>query len=52
MCDASDYTIGAVLGQKMDKKPVVIYYASLTLAGAQIHYTTMEKELLVIVLVL
>ena len=28
MCDASDYAIGAVLGQRKDKKPYVIYYAS------------------------
>uniref|UniRef100_A0A2N9GXZ8 Reverse transcriptase domain-containing protein n=1 Tax=Fagus sylvatica TaxID=28930 RepID=A0A2N9GXZ8_FAGSY len=29
MCDASDYAIGAVLGQRKDKKPYVIYYATL-----------------------
>ena len=28
MCDASDYAVGAVLGQRKDKKPYVIYYAS------------------------
>nr|GEZ41197.1 hypothetical protein [Tanacetum cinerariifolium] len=27
MCDASDYAAGAVLGQRVDKKPVVIFYA-------------------------
>ncbi|XP_057463796.1 uncharacterized protein LOC130753621, partial [Actinidia eriantha] len=27
MCDASDYTVGAVLGQRIEKKPHVIYYA-------------------------
>uniref|UniRef100_A0A2N9I9L5 Reverse transcriptase/retrotransposon-derived protein RNase H-like domain-containing protein n=1 Tax=Fagus sylvatica TaxID=28930 RepID=A0A2N9I9L5_FAGSY len=27
MCDASDYAVGAVLGQRKDKKPYVIYYA-------------------------
>jgi hypothetical protein len=26
MCDASDYAVGAVLGQRKDKKPYVIYY--------------------------
>jgi hypothetical protein len=31
MCDASDYFVGAVLGQRKDKKPYVIYYASKTL---------------------
>jgi len=28
MCDTSDYAVGAVLGQRKDKKPYVIYYAS------------------------
>ena len=31
MCDASDYAIGAVLGQRTDKRQHVIYYASRTL---------------------
>ncbi|KAG7559377.1 Retrotransposon gag domain [Arabidopsis thaliana x Arabidopsis arenosa] len=31
MCDASDYAVGAVLGQRIDKKLHVIYYASRTL---------------------
>jgi len=31
MCDASDYAIGAVLDQRIDKLPHVIYYASRTL---------------------
>ncbi|KAM5546510.1 hypothetical protein ABKV19_002414, partial [Rosa sericea] len=26
MCDASDYAVGAVLGQRKDKKPYAIYY--------------------------
>ena len=34
MCDASDGAIGAVLGQRKDKKPVVICYASRTLNNA------------------
>ncbi|KAI3815454.1 hypothetical protein L1987_15122 [Smallanthus sonchifolius] len=49
MCDASDTTIGAVLGQRIDKKPVAIYYASKTLSEAQLNYTTTEKELLTVV---
>ncbi|RVW56989.1 hypothetical protein CK203_070483 [Vitis vinifera] len=28
MCDASDYAVGAVLGQREDGKPYVVYYAS------------------------
>ena len=34
MCDASDYTVGAVLGQRVDKKLNVIHYASKTLDSA------------------
>ena len=49
MCDASDYTVGAILGQWLDKKPMAICYASKTLFEAQINYTTMEKELLAVV---
>ena len=49
MCDASDYAVGAVLGQRRDKKPYVIYYASRTLNSAQINYSTTEKELLAVV---
>jgi hypothetical protein len=49
MCDASDYAIGAVLGQTKDKKHHVIAYASKTLNGAQLNYATTEKELLAVV---
>ena len=49
MCDASDYAVGEVLGQRLDKKPTVICYASKTLIKAQINYTTTEKELLAVV---
>ena len=52
MCDASDYAVGAVLGQKVDKRSHVIYYASRTLNDAQINYSTTEKELLAIVFAL
>jgi hypothetical protein len=34
MCDASDYVVGAVLGQSIDKLPHFIYYASRTLNDA------------------
>ena len=49
MCDARDYAIGAVLGQKREKIFQVIYYASRTLNDAQLNYATTEKELLAIV---
>ncbi|KAL1223232.1 putative mitochondrial protein [Cardamine amara subsp. amara] len=49
MCDASDYAVGAVLGQRIEKKLNVIYYASRTLDEAQGRYATTEKELLVVV---
>ncbi|CAM8988458.1 unnamed protein product [Rhodiola kirilowii] len=49
MCDASDYAIGAVLGQRVDKKLHAIHYTSKVLSGAQLNYTTTEKELLAIV---
>ena len=51
MCDASDYTIGAVLGQKRERTFQVIYYASQTLNDVQLNYATNEKELLVIMFV-
>ena len=35
MCEASDYAVVAVLGQRIDKIPHVIYYASKTLSDAQ-----------------
>ena len=31
MCDASDYAVGVVLGQRKDNKSYAIYYASRTL---------------------
>ena len=52
MCDASDYAIGAVLGQREDKKGFVIYHASKTLDSTQANYTTTEKEFLVVVFAL
>ena len=52
MCDASDYAVGAVLGQRVNKKPVAICYASKTFSVAQLNYTTTEKDLLVVVFAL
>ncbi|XP_026439292.1 uncharacterized protein LOC113337979 [Papaver somniferum] len=45
MCDLSDYAVGVVLGQRRDKAPSVIYYASRTLNDAQLNYTNTEKEI-------
>ncbi|CAL2241168.1 unnamed protein product [Prunus armeniaca] len=52
MCDASDYSVGAVLGQQKDKLPYVIYYTSRTLNDAQLNYAITEKELLAVVFAL
>ncbi|RVW35038.1 Transposon Tf2-11 polyprotein [Vitis vinifera] len=52
MCDASDLAMRAVLGQREDGKPYVIYYASKTLNEAQRNYTTTKKELLAVVFAL
>src|ERR1041385_7240057 len=49
MCDASDFAVGAVLGQRVDKKLNVIYYASKTLDSAHKNYATTEKEFLEVV---
>ncbi|GKB34064.1 reverse transcriptase domain-containing protein, partial [Tanacetum coccineum] len=48
MCDASDYVVGDVLGQRIDKKLCPIYYGSKTMNNAHEHYTTTEKELLAV----
>ena len=52
MCDTSDYAIGAVLGQREDKKAFMISYANKTLDSAQSNYTTMKKEFLAVVFAL
>ena len=49
MCDASDFAMGAVLGQRIEKIFRVIYYASRTFNEAQENYSTTEKEMLAIV---
>ncbi|GJS28003.1 reverse transcriptase domain-containing protein [Tanacetum coccineum] len=49
MCDASDYAVGAVLGQRIDKHFKPIHYGSKTMNEAQENYTTTEKELLAVV---
>jgi hypothetical protein len=52
MCDASDFALGAVLGQRVDKVPHAIYYASRTSNDAQLNYFTTEKELLAVIFAL
>ncbi|GJU21881.1 reverse transcriptase domain-containing protein [Tanacetum coccineum] len=49
MCDASDFAVRAVLGQRKTKHFQPIHYASKTMTEAQAHYTTTEKELLAVV---
>ena len=49
ICDASDFSIGAVLGQKDEKVFKAIYYARKTFNEAQENYSTTEKEMLAIV---
>ena len=49
MCDASDYAMGVVLGQRVDKIFRSIYYASKTFNEAQKNYSTNEKENLAMV---
>nr|GFB83818.1 reverse transcriptase domain-containing protein [Tanacetum cinerariifolium] len=46
MCDASDFTIGAVLGKRHKKHFKPIHYASKTMNDAETNYTTTEKEML------
>ena len=52
LCDVSEYVVGVVLGQRVDKVPHAIYYASKTLHDVQLNYTTTEKELLAVVFAL
>nr|GEY96772.1 reverse transcriptase domain-containing protein [Tanacetum cinerariifolium] len=49
MCDASDYVVGVVLGQRVVKHFWPIHYASKTMNQAKTNYTTTEKEMLLVV---
>nr|GEV91234.1 reverse transcriptase domain-containing protein [Tanacetum cinerariifolium] len=49
MCEASDFAIGAVLGQRHEKHFCPIHYASKTLTDAKSNYITTEKEMLAVV---
>nr|GEU85496.1 reverse transcriptase domain-containing protein [Tanacetum cinerariifolium] len=51
MCDASDFAIGAVLGQCQDKHFRPIHYANKTMTEAESNYTIMEREMLAMVCV-
>ncbi|GJX29182.1 reverse transcriptase domain-containing protein [Tanacetum coccineum] len=48
MCDASDFALGAVLGQRHEKHFRPIHYASKTMNEAESRYTTTEKEMLAV----
>nr|GEZ76467.1 reverse transcriptase domain-containing protein [Tanacetum cinerariifolium] len=49
MCDASDFAIGAVLGQRHEKHFKLIHYASKMMTDAESNYTMTEKEMLAVV---
>nr|GEX37559.1 reverse transcriptase domain-containing protein [Tanacetum cinerariifolium] len=49
MCDASDFAIGAVMGQRQEKHFRPIHYASKTMTKAESNYTTTKKEMLAVV---
>nr|GFB90805.1 reverse transcriptase domain-containing protein [Tanacetum cinerariifolium] len=49
MCDASDFAVGSVLGQRIEKHFRPIHYASKTMNQAEATYTTTEKEMLAVV---
>ena len=49
MCEASDYAMRAVLGQRTEKIFKAIYYANKTFNEAQENYSTIEKEMLAMV---
>nr|GEV87709.1 reverse transcriptase domain-containing protein [Tanacetum cinerariifolium] len=49
MCNASDFAIGAVLGQRQEKHFWPIHYASMTMTEAESNCTTTEKEMLAVV---
>ena len=49
MCDASDYAMGSMLGQRTEKIFKAIYYANKTFNEAQENYSTIEKEMLAMV---
>nr|GEW03030.1 reverse transcriptase domain-containing protein [Tanacetum cinerariifolium] len=51
MYDVSDFAVGAVLGQRIEKHFRPIHYASKTMTEAESNYTTIEKKMLAVVYV-
>nr|GEY71953.1 reverse transcriptase domain-containing protein [Tanacetum cinerariifolium] len=49
MCNASDFAVGAVIGQRFKKHFRPIHYDSKTMTQAEMNYTTTEKEMLAVV---
>nr|GEW52529.1 reverse transcriptase domain-containing protein [Tanacetum cinerariifolium] len=49
MCDVSNFTIGAVLGERHEKHFKPIHYASKMMNDAESNYTMIEKEMLAVV---
>nr|GFC72386.1 reverse transcriptase domain-containing protein [Tanacetum cinerariifolium] len=49
MCNASDFAVGAVLGQRIEKHFRPIHYASKMMNQDETNYTTTEKEMLAVV---
>nr|GEV34447.1 reverse transcriptase domain-containing protein [Tanacetum cinerariifolium] len=49
MCVASDFAIGAVLGQRHEKHFRPIHYASKTMIDVESNYNTTEKEMFAVV---
>lgn len=47
--DASQTTVGAILGQQVDKVPYAVYCVIKNLAPTELNYTMTEKELLVVI---
>jgi hypothetical protein len=44
MCDASDYTVEVVLGQRKEGRVHAVYYASKTLNASQLNYATLRRK--------
>lgn len=49
MCDANNFSVGAVLGQIHNTMFHTIYFASRKLVATQVNYTIIEKEWLAVV---